>query len=87
MKRLNQTEFAVFLLYCISEGSPFQIIAVVVSCGGLKRLPVYRYTCRVVISYIFLSFVSIGFSKKISNDQELIQSDPTSCPQNQKRNN
>ena len=25
-------------------------------------------------------------SKKISNDQELIQSDPTSCPQNQKRN-
>ena len=23
-------------------------------------------------------------SKKISNDQELIQSDPTSCPQNQK---
>ena len=26
-------------------------------------------------------------SKKISNDQELIQSDPTPCPQNQKRNN
>ena len=24
---------------------------------------------------------------KISNDQELIQSDPTSCPQNQKGNN
>ena len=23
-------------------------------------------------------------SKKISNDQELIQSDPTSCPQNQR---
>ena len=29
-----------------------------------------------------------GFqSKKISNDQELIQSDPISCPQNQKGNN
>ena len=28
-----------------------------------------------------------GRSKKISNDQELIQSDPTSCPQNQKGNN
>ena len=27
------------------------------------------------------------WSKKISNDQELIQSDPTSCPQNQKGNN
>ena len=26
-------------------------------------------------------------SKKISNDQELIQSDPTSCPRNQKGNN
>ena len=26
-------------------------------------------------------------SKKISNDQELIQSDPTSCLQNQKGNN
>ena len=33
--------------------------------------------------------VTIKFeqSKKISNDQELIQSDPTSCPQNQKGNN
>ena len=34
---------------------------------------------------------SLGFvidqNKKISNDQELIQSDPTSCPQNQKGNN
>ena len=26
-------------------------------------------------------------SKKLSNDQELIQSDPISCPQNQKGNN
>ena len=26
-------------------------------------------------------------SKKIRDDQELIQSDPTSCPQNQKGNN
>ena len=30
---------------------------------------------------------SFGLSKKISNDQELIQSDPISCPQNQKGNN
>ena len=27
------------------------------------------------------------WSKTISNDQELIQSDPISCPQNQKGNN
>ena len=26
-------------------------------------------------------------NKKVSNDQELIQSDPTSCPENQKGNN
>ena len=30
---------------------------------------------------------SILESKNISNDQELIQSDPTSCPKNQKGNN
>ena len=29
----------------------------------------------------------IKLNKKISNDQEPIQSDPTSCPQNQKGNN
>ena len=29
----------------------------------------------------------LGLSKMISNDQELIQSDLTSCPQNQKGNN
>ena len=30
---------------------------------------------------------NIQKSKKISNDQEPIQLDPTSCPQNQKGNN
>ena len=33
-----------------------------------------------------IMYVLVG-SKKISNDQELIQSDPISCPQNQKGNN
>ena len=32
-------------------------------------------------------FVGNVQNKKISNDQELIQSDPISCPQNQKGNN
>ena len=31
--------------------------------------------------------VKLLLSKKISNDQEPTQSDPTSCPQNQKGNN
>ena len=34
-----------------------------------------------------LCVMIILHSKKISNDQELIQSDPISCPQNQKGNN
>ena len=34
-----------------------------------------------------LRVFDISQSKKISNDQELIQSDPISCPQNQKGNN
>ena len=32
-------------------------------------------------------FQKLLLSKKISDEQELIQSDPTSCPQNQKGNN
>ena len=38
---------------------------------------------------IFMCKFEMDFmkSKKISNDQELIQSDPISCPQNQKGNN
>ena len=36
---------------------------------------------------IFLKKYKKMQSKKISNDQELIQSDPISCPQNQKGNN
>ena len=34
-----------------------------------------------------LGLRDIGKSKKISNEQELTQSDPTSSPQNQKGNN
>ena len=52
-----------------------------------KDEPVYAFltggTCEgkaVVIRALYQS-------KKISNDQELIQSDPISCPQNQKGNN
>ena len=42
------------------------------------------------LEFVLISFensVSQLKSKKISNDQELIQSDPTSCPINQKGNN
>ena len=36
---------------------------------------------------LFKKVLLVRKSKKISNDQELIQSDPISCPQNQKGNN
>ena len=55
-----------------------------------------EWTWRFGLSYIWDIISVIGQmsmvmvfklqSKKISNDQELIQSDPTSCPQNQKGN-
>ena len=49
------------------------------------------FYCLVFVQCIFYPHYSCfgeGLkSKKISNDQELIQSDPISCPQNQKGNN
>ena len=53
------------------------------------------YLCMLGFIFTFYLIVSLAQaeveaemkSKKISNDQELIQSDPTSCPQNQKGNN
>ena len=39
------------------------------------------------IDYFLPSKLSVSKRKRISNDQELIQSDPTSWPQNQKGNN
>ena len=39
------------------------------------------YTCT------YAGMMTCMYSKKISNNQELIQSDPISCPQNQKGNN
>ena len=58
--------------------------------GGLNRF--YRRltspSASIMAQNIQLFGPRGGFlSKKISNDQELIQSDPISCPQNQKGNN
>ena len=45
------------------------------------------YTGHVTHDNVLDLFLTSNQSKKISNDQELIQSDPISCPQNQKGNN
>ena len=41
----------------------------------------------ILLSHLLKMQRIVLLSKKISNDQELTQSDPTSCPQNQKGNN
>ena len=47
--------------------------------------PIINRECEA--TYPMAHFCLSQQSKKISNDQELIQSDPISCPQNQKGNN
>ena len=61
----------------IERGHPWRTERSILNVGDNLPLTI---TCDVIFVY------SIE-SKKISNDQELIQSDPTSCPQNQKGNN
>ena len=65
----------------------------------LTRLTIYMYYSRLlvydIVNLVTLSLLNVLVtiiqfvleSKMISNDQELIQSDPTSCHQNQKGNN
>ena len=48
---------------------------------GIKAENAYDYLTTVIVN------LSVKKSKKISKDQEPIQSDPTSYPQNQKGNN
>ena len=57
-----------------------------VECLENQRL--YMLTLSFFV-YLIGSGVDVGKiqSKKISNDQDLIKSDPTPCPQNQKGNN
>ena len=47
------------------------------------KICMYKCLIWIILEVCVLLYVK---SKKISNDQELIQSDPTSCPQNQKGN-
>ena len=52
---------------------------------GLTQGDVRRLPCMTPDLTFLTSFFAIRFqSKKISSDQELLQSDPTSCPQNQR---
>ena len=55
--------------------------------GASAPIPPGQYSVYKFTSYPIQHESIEKQSKKISNDQELIQSDPISCPQNQKGNN
>ena len=65
----------------------------VVEIVVLKFSYIIRHGSDIITEYVnkeYLlteTYAHTNYSKKISNDQELIQSDPTSCPQTQKGNN
>ena len=58
--------------------APVNMICVTMSCWEINIES---------LSAVHVKQCTVKESKKISNDQELIQSDPTYCPQNQKGNN
>ena len=53
----------------------------------LNSLQYTRKTEYLKSKFLLNNLAELSQSKKISNYQELIQSDPISCPQNQKGNN
>ena len=55
-------------------------------CDNLHGIKMHEKPPMTHFTFI-LSDTDGQLSKKISNDQELIQSDPISCPQNQTGNN
>ena len=74
-----------FIYYSNLKILPNSIFSIFLFCPLWRPIIILHLVSS--LGYITLS---IGYniqSKKISNDQELIQSDPTSCPQNQKGNN
>ena len=84
---LNQTVGAYLLLYffnCLSLQC--QNINVFVTFF-LKTMRPTKLNLDIHIGNGFIYCVYETQSKNISNDQEPLQSDPTSCPQNQKGNN
>ena len=54
---------------------------ILIMCGFVIFNMLYAASDLPIRSHVYFQ------CKKISNDQEPIQSDPTSCPQNQKGNN
>ena len=66
----------------VSNYRPISVLSVVSKI--LKKAVYVQLEGHLVNNNLFYEFQSGFWSKTISNDQELIQSDPISCPQNQK---
>ena len=57
------------------------VFSILIVCLLILLVQEYKFKlCQILESYMYLK------SKKISNDQELTQSHPISCPQNKKGN-
>ena len=75
-----------YILY-IFHLCPFSNVLTFGRLLNMTEILWFRLLVSVVVSYCRGRPRVEGLSKKISNDQELMQSDPTSGPQNQKGNN
>ena len=77
-------------LVSISEISSLYLASVAAQAGlclAWSQTPKTGFLVTRLKSSVAILFSADIKSKKISNDQELIQSDPTSCPINQEGNN
>ena len=86
-QQASQKRFGNIKIHFINKGIEFiDLPSIFMDRSVTSSIPAYFQNSEPrIICYKYNK--PIRKSKKISNDQELIQSDPTSCPQNQKGNN
>ena len=86
-RKLAETDTTMHSRYGIDLPSgPFSTRSSISAVGGRGFRELKKSSDKLLSANLYLKAPSPQ-SKKISNDQELIQSDPISCPQNQKGNN
>ena len=70
-----------------AAGETYAFVYTKTTVFGNEELSPFLETPKLILTLMQTIDIGLKQSKKISNDQELIQSDPISCPQNQKGNN
>ena len=76
-----------WVIVCFSVERALVVFALKLWTMFTKKQPLVIIIALIGLVAALSSAIYSIQSKKISNDQELIQSDPISCPQNQKGNN